>query len=66
MWSFAKLADQIHEGLQASLPPGWALAAEMTIVGLSAIGLFALLGLVLVLMERKVSAFMQILSLIHI
>jgi NADH-quinone oxidoreductase subunit H len=32
----------------------------MTIVGLSAIGLFAMLGLVLVLMERKVSAFMQI------
>ncbi|NDC77921.1 MAG: NADH-quinone oxidoreductase subunit NuoH [Chitinophagia bacterium] len=60
MWSFAQLADTIHEGLQASLPPAWALAAEMTIVGLSAIGLFAMLGLVLVLMERKVSAFMQI------
>jgi len=60
MWSFAALADTIHEGLNASLPPAWALAAEMTIVGLSAIGLFAMLGLVLVLMERKVSAFMQI------
>lgn len=60
MWSFAQLADQIHEGLNASLPASWALAAEMTIVGLSAIGLFAMLGLVLVLMERKVSAFMQI------
>jgi NADH-quinone oxidoreductase subunit H len=60
MWSFSALADSIHEGLNASLPPAWALAAEMTIVGLSAIGLFAMLGLVLVLMERKVSAFMQI------
>jgi NADH-quinone oxidoreductase subunit H len=59
-WSFAALADTIHEWLNASLPPAWALAAEMTIVGLSAIGLFAMLGLVLVLMERKVSAFMQI------
>lgn len=60
MWSFAALADTIHEWLNASLPPAWALAAEMMIVGLSAIGLFAMLGLVLVLMERKVSAFMQI------
>jgi NADH-quinone oxidoreductase subunit H len=59
-WSFAELADTMHGALNASLPPAWALAAEMTIVGLSAIGLFALLGLVLVLMERKVSAFMQI------
>jgi NADH-quinone oxidoreductase subunit H len=59
-WSFAALADTIHEWLNASLPPAWALAAEMTIVGLTAIGLFAMLGLVLVLMERKVSAFMQI------
>lgn len=32
----------------------------MVIVGVSIIGLFALLGLVLVIMERKVSAYMQI------
>ena len=32
----------------------------MVIVGLCVIGLFAYLGLVLVLMERKVSAYMQI------
>jgi len=32
----------------------------MVIVGVSVIGLFALLGLVLVIMERKVSAYMQI------
>jgi NADH-quinone oxidoreductase subunit H len=33
---------------------------EMVLVGVAAIGLFAALGLVLVLMERKVSAWMQI------
>ncbi|MBM3441092.1 MAG: NADH-quinone oxidoreductase subunit NuoH [Bacteroidetes bacterium] len=60
MWSFAALADLIHEELNAQLDPSWVLAVEMILVGLSAIGLFALLGLVLVLMERKVSAFMQI------
>ncbi len=36
------------------------LIIEMTIVGLLVIGLFSMLGLVLVLMERKVSAWMQI------
>ncbi|MFI5156285.1 MAG: NADH-quinone oxidoreductase subunit NuoH [Chitinophagales bacterium] len=37
-----------------------ALFLEMLIVGILVIGLFSLLGLVLVLMERKVSAFMQV------
>lgn len=36
------------------------LLVEMTIVGICAITLFAILGLVLVFMERKVSAYMQI------
>jgi len=33
---------------------------EMVVVGLAAIGLFAVFGLILVIMERKVSAYMQI------
>src|SRR6187431_3780690 len=36
------------------------MVAEMVIAGLAVISLFAILGLVLVLMERKVSAWMQI------
>jgi NADH-quinone oxidoreductase subunit H len=40
--------------------PAWALFFEFVLVGIAAIGLFAGLGLVLVLMERKVAAFMQI------
>jgi NADH-quinone oxidoreductase subunit H len=60
MWSLSSLTDLIHAWLNETFSPPWALAFEMVIVGIAVIGLFALLGLVLVLMERKVSAFMQI------
>jgi NADH-quinone oxidoreductase subunit H len=60
MWSFSKLTDLIHGWLYETFPSAWALALEMVIVGIAVITLFAVLGLVLVLMERKVSAFMQI------
>jgi NADH-quinone oxidoreductase subunit H len=60
MWSFSKLTDLIHGWLYETFPSVWALALEMVIVGIAVITLFAVLGLVLVLMERKVSAFMQI------
>lgn len=42
------------------MPAGLALFIEFVICGLLVIGFFAVLGLVLVLMERKVSAYMQI------
>jgi len=38
----------------------WATLFEFVIVGTSVIGLFAVLGLVLIMMERKVSAWMQL------
>ena len=60
MWNLAQLTDLIHGWLNETFSPAWALAFEMILVGLAVIGLFATLGLVLVLMERKVSAFMQI------
>jgi NADH-quinone oxidoreductase subunit H len=60
MWNLAQLTDLIHGWLNETFPPAWALAFEMILVGIAVIGLFATLGLVLVLMERKVSAFMQI------
>jgi NADH-quinone oxidoreductase subunit H len=60
MWSFSSIADGIHNWLYQTLPATWALIVEMVIVGVCIIGLFALLGLVLVIMERKVSAYMQI------
>ena len=60
MWSFSNIANSIDTWLHQQFSPTWALVFEMVIVGVSIIGLFALLGLVLVIMERKVSAYMQI------
>ena len=60
MWSFSKIADIIHDWLNQTFNPTLATIIEMVIVGISVIGLFAILGLVLVIMERKVSAWIQI------
>lgn len=60
MFSFEGLAGTIDQWLNTNLGAGWALLAECLIVMLLAMGLFAVLGLVLVFMERKVAAHMQI------
>ena len=60
LWSISNITDIIHQWLNEHLPPTWALVVEMVIAGVAVIGLFAVLGLVLVIMERKVSAWMQI------
>jgi NADH-quinone oxidoreductase subunit H len=60
MFSLEGITNTIQQWLFANLGSGWALVAECLIVVLLAITLFAVLGLVLVLMERKVAAHMQI------
>jgi NADH-quinone oxidoreductase subunit H len=60
MWSFSNIADLIHKWLNLTFNPTLATIIEMVIVGVCVIGLFAVLGLVLVIMERKVSAWIQI------
>ena len=60
MWSFSKIATVIHQWLNETFNSTLATIIEMVIAGVCVIGLFALLGLVLVIMERKVSAWMQI------
>lgn len=60
MWSFSKIANIIHEWLSQTFNATWTTIIEMVIAGVAVIGLFAVLGLVLVIMERKVSAWMQI------
>ena len=60
MISFSEIASSVHQWLNSHLSPAWVLTVEMVIVGVAAITLFALLGLVLVIMERKVAAYMQI------
>jgi NADH-quinone oxidoreductase subunit H len=60
MFSLEGLTVGIHGWLNAHFNPGFALLVEFVLVGISAITLFALLGLILVWMERKVAAVMQI------
>lgn len=49
----------IHESLSQRLSPGTVTLVEMILVGVAFMLLFAVLGLVLVYAERKVSAFFQ-------
>ncbi len=60
MWSFSNIANELHEWLGKTFNPTLTLIIEMVIAGVAVIGLFAMLGLILVIMERKVSAWMQI------
>ncbi|GBL35025.1 NADH-quinone oxidoreductase subunit H [Filimonas sp.] len=60
MWSFNDIANSIHTWLNQTFNPTLATLFEMVLAGISVISLFAILGLILVIMERKVSAWMQI------
>ena len=60
MISFEYIADNIDKWLNNTFSPWLALTIEFVIVGVLCIGLFAVLGLVLIMMERKVSAYMQV------
>ncbi|MES2005852.1 MAG: NADH-quinone oxidoreductase subunit NuoH [Bacteroidota bacterium] len=60
MFSLEGLTNSIQNWLYSTFDPSFALVMECAIVVLLAITLFAVLGLVLVLMERKVAARIQI------
>ena len=60
MPSLENISNQIHEWLNNNFGGPWPMLIEFAIVGVCIISLFALLGLVLILMERKVSAWMQL------
>ncbi len=60
MFSLESLTTIVHNWLNKTFQPNLALLIEFVIVGVLAIALFAMLGLVLVLMERKVAAWIQI------
>jgi NADH-quinone oxidoreductase subunit H len=60
MWSFSEIGKSFDAWLNGLLPSAWVLVVEMVLVGVLAIALFAMLGLLLVIMERKVAAYMQI------
>jgi NADH-quinone oxidoreductase subunit H len=60
MFSLESITNSIQSWLNAHFNSTWVLLIECAIVILLAISLFAILGLVLVFMERKVAAHMQI------
>jgi NADH-quinone oxidoreductase subunit H len=60
MLSLSEISKQLDLWLRANMSGTMATIVEMVIAGVAVISLFAVLGLVLVLMERKVSAWMQI------
>lgn len=60
MLSLEQLTNWVHQWLYSTFPEWVALLAEFVLVGVCVIALFAGLGIVLVYMERKVAAFMQI------
>ncbi len=60
MFSFHAITNSIQTWLNARLSPVWVLIIESLIVIVLAIALFAVLGLILVWLERKVAAHMQI------
>ena len=60
MPSLENIANNIHVWLSNNFSGPWPMLIEFAIVGVCIISLFALLGLVLIMMERKVSAWMQL------
>ena len=60
MFSFYDISNSIHHWLSSQMGSTAVMLIEMAIVGVLAISLFAFLGLLLVYMERKVAAFMQL------
>lgn len=54
------ISTNIHNWLYQTFNSGTAFFIECVIVAILAISLFSILGLVLIMMERKVSAYMQI------
>jgi NADH-quinone oxidoreductase subunit H len=58
--SFESITNTIHTWLYNTYNPTFALLIEFVLVAVCVITLFSLLGLVLIMMERKVSAWMQV------
>src|SRR6478735_11120190 len=60
MPSLENISNQIHQWLNSTFSSPWPMLIEFVIVGVCIISLFAMLGLVLIMMERKVSSWMQL------
>ena len=59
LYDFTSLTASIEKWLESTFSPFWAVALEMTIIGLVFLLFYALTGLILVYAERRICAFMQ-------
>lgn len=59
IYDFTPLTQSIDRFLTDTFSPGWAVTMELIIVGLVFLLFYAVVGLMLVLAERRVCAFMQ-------
>ncbi|MCK9618737.1 MAG: NADH-quinone oxidoreductase subunit H, partial [Lentimicrobiaceae bacterium] len=59
MYDFTSFTQWIDEGLNSAMSPVWAMVIEMTIIGVTILAFYALVGLFLVYAERKVCGFFQ-------
>ena len=59
IYDFSTLTSSIHASLSGMMSSGWVVFTEMVLVGLVFLTLYALLGLFLVYLERKVCAIIQ-------
>jgi NADH-quinone oxidoreductase subunit H len=59
IYDFSSFTQWIHQSLTETLPSGMVMVTEMVIVGIAFLLFYALVGLLLVYMERKVCAFIQ-------
>jgi NADH-quinone oxidoreductase subunit H len=59
IYDFTSFTQWIDEGLNSAMSPVWAMVIEMTIIGVTILAFYALVGLFLVYAERKVCGFFQ-------
>ncbi len=59
IFDFATLTGSIHTWLSGLMSSGWVIFTEMVLVGLAFLLMYAVLGLFLVYLERKVCAIIQ-------
>lgn len=59
MFDFSKMTGAIHQWLSSMMPEFWVIVSEWILIGLVFLAFFALLGLILVLVERRIAGFFQ-------
>src|SRR5512133_897803 len=59
IYDFSSFTAWIDSSLRASMSPGWATTVEWIIIGVAILLFYAVIGLFLVYLERKVCALMQ-------